>query len=88
MATTTGLVQKLTILPGSSVSMACVWIGPTPSDTELLSVQRSSTDASQVGAFKNSIVDALATAMVSRREVTVGHGDSDAIITSLVIDPV
>jgi len=89
MAQTTGLVQKLSIIPGSgsAAAMACVWIGPTPDNTELLLVQRLSTTSAQAGAFKNSIVDALVTALVSRREVVATHGDSDALITTLAIEP-
>lgn len=85
MAETVGLVQKLSVL--SSVAWACVWIGPTPDNTELLSVIRDSSDAAHVGAFKNSIVDGLVTAQVARREVVATHGDSDALITSLAIEP-
>jgi hypothetical protein len=90
MATTTGLVQRLSIIPGSGseAALACTWIGPNPSSTELLAVRRESVDSPQAGDLKTSIVNALATAQVSRREVTAVHGDSDAIITSLTITPV
>jgi hypothetical protein len=88
MAETAGLIQKLQILPGTgNTSYGCVWIGPTPANTELLFVSRKDSDNAHTGAFKNSMVDALATAMVARREVIATHGDSDAIITMLRIDP-
>jgi len=89
MAQTIGLVQKLIIMPEltSNQALACVWIGPTPANAELLMVNRLDTDSSHAGAFKNSIVDALVTALVSRREVVADHGDSDALITSLTIEP-
>jgi hypothetical protein len=85
MAETAGLVQKLTVLPG--LSMACAWIGPTPTNTELLFVKRDASASAASGSFENSMVDALAAAAVSRREVVAIHGDSSARITSLQIDP-
>lgn len=85
MAETAGLVQKLTVIPGAA--MACAWIGPTPTNTELLFVLRDSADSVDEGAFKSSIVDALMTAVASRREVVAIHGTSDAEITGLRIDP-
>ena len=89
MATTTGLVQRLSIVPGTgdSASVACVWIGPSPSNTELFAVNRLGDDTTQAGDLKTSIVNALATAQASRREVSVVHGDSDGIITSITINP-
>ena len=88
MAQTTGLVQRLTILPGTgSSSFGCVWIGATPTNTELLLIQRMDTDSEHRGAFMNSILDALTTAQVNRREVVAEHGDNDALITNLRIDP-
>ena len=88
MAETAGLVQKLQILPGTgTTSYACAWIGATPSNTALLFVDRKDTDAEHIGAFKNSMADTLATAMVARREVIAIHGTSDSRITGLRIDP-
>ena len=85
MAETAGLVQKLTVIPSSA--LACAWIGPTPANTELLYVKRDAGESPEAGSFENSMVDALADAVVSRREVVAIHGDSDARITSLRIDP-
>ena len=89
MATTTGLVQRLSIVPGTanSASVACVWLGASPSNTELFAVQRLGDDTAQAGDLKTSIVNALATAQASRREVSVVHGDNDGIITSITINP-
>lgn len=89
MATTVGLIQRLSIIPGSdnSAAIACAWIGPSPSNTELFVVQRLSEDSAQAGDLKTSIVNALATAQISRREVSVVHGDSDGIITLVTINP-
>jgi hypothetical protein len=85
MAETAGLVQRLAVLPGSAT--ACAWIGPTITDTELLFVLREAGESAASGAFENSMVDALTAALVSRREVVAIHGDTDARITSLRIDP-
>lgn len=88
MAETKGLVQKLKIIPGAgNSSFACAFIGPSPTNTELLLVLRENTDSAHAGSFKNSMVDALATAMVGRREVVAVHGDTDALITGLRIEP-
>jgi hypothetical protein len=85
MAETAGLVQQMTVLPGSS--LACLWLGPTPTNTELLFVQRDSSETNAEGAFENSMVDALTSAMTARREVVAVHDNNSARITSLRIDP-
>lgn len=88
MAETSGLVQRLTVFPEiGATSMACAWVGPTPTNTELLFVARDDSDPTHVGAFKNSIVDALATAHLGRQEVIAQHGDGDAEITALRFEP-
>lgn len=83
MAETAGLVQRLSILTDS---LTCVWIGPTPDNTEILLVTNdgSSVDAS----FANSMIDALAAASTNYREVVAVHGDSDSTITSVRIEPI
>lgn len=87
MATTSGRVQRLIVIPGSgNSSTACTAIGPTPSNAELLFIQRRATDPDQVGAFKNSMVDALAAALVGRQPVVATHPDTSAEITTLRID--
>ncbi len=86
MAETQGLVQKLKILPDSS--LAFVYIGPTPTNTALLFISRPSSDSPNVGAFKNNMVDAMAAAQVAHREVVAVHGDSSSLITDMRIDPV
>jgi hypothetical protein len=85
MAQTTGLIQYLSVAPSSPV--ACVLIGPSPSNTELLGVTVASGDSAATLAYKSSMIEALATAMIARREVTATHGDSDAIITSVAVNP-
>ena len=84
MAETTGLVQKLNIVP--SVAMACAWIGPTPANTELFFVLREAAEPANTGAFLNNMTDALASAMVTRREVVVIHAVNDARIDGLRIE--
>lgn len=86
MAETKGLVQQLKVTP--ALVIAWVWIGPTPTNTEVLYILRPSDAAANVGEFQNSMVDALAAALVNRREVAAIHGESDAEITTLRIDPV
>ena len=85
MAETAGLIQKLTVFPGSS--LACLWIGPTPTNTELLFVQRDATESAAAGAFENNMVDMLAAAMTARREVVAIHDANSARITGVRIDP-
>jgi hypothetical protein len=85
MAETAGLVQKLTVLPGAQ--LACVWLGPAPSNSTLLFVERESSEAAAEGSFENSMVDAIAAAAVARREIVAYHDDNSSRITSLRIDP-
>jgi hypothetical protein len=72
----------LTIL---EAGIACAWIGPTPSNTAVLFVQRVAADAAHEGAFKNSIVDALTAAQTQHGEVAAGHADNESMITSLSV---
>jgi hypothetical protein len=83
MAQTTGIVQSLTI----STSQACAQIGPSPSNAELLVINITSRDDVAVVAFQTSIIDALAAALASGRPVVATHGDQDAIISQMVINP-
>lgn len=87
MATTTGRVQRFVVIPGSgSTSTACFSVGDTPSNSELFFIQRKDSDSEPLGAFKNSMVDALSTALVGRHPVVVTHGASDAEITQLRVE--
>ena len=89
MATTTGFVQRVTILPllAANIALCCVWIGPTPSNAALLLIRRENTDSDHAGSFKATMVNALVSAMVNRQEVIVTHGDSDSLITTLRVEP-
>ncbi len=84
MATTTGLVQRLTINAGGS---ACVSIGPSPTNVAALTIASDSSDSVATAVFKASMVDALSSAMVERREVTARHGDTDSTITAVELPP-
>lgn len=83
MAQTTGLVQRLTVV---SRTLTCVWIGPTPNNTELLIV--SSDDSPGGSAFAANLVQTLAAAATNYRRVAATHGNSDAKITAVRVDPV
>lgn len=83
MAETTGLVQRLSIL---SDTVTCAWIGPNLTNSEVLVVSNDGTPSDT--AFATSIIQALAAASANYRQVVAVHGDSDAKITSLRIEPV
>jgi hypothetical protein len=83
MAQTTGLVQRLSIL---SPTAACVWIGPRANNAEVLVVTNSGTSADV--AFAGSLIQMLTAASTNFRAVIATHGDADAKITALQIDPV
>lgn len=84
MAETVGLVQELHVF---ETGVACFWIGPTPTITEVLIIQRVSGDSAHVGAFKNSMVDALTSAHLDRQEVIAVHPDNNSTITSVRFEP-
>jgi hypothetical protein len=83
MAETIGLVQRLSILTDT---ITCVWIGPTPDNTEILVVSNDGSTAD--ASFANSMTHALASASTNYREIVAVHGDSDATITSVRIEPI
>jgi hypothetical protein len=83
MAQTTGLVQRLSVL---SATAACVWIGPRPNNAEVLLVTNDGSAADS--AFAGSLIQMLIAASTNFRAVIATHGDADAKITALQIDPV
>ena len=85
MAETTGIVQRLSVIPNAT--LACIWIGPTPTNTEALFIEYQAGDPASRTVYQSSMVDALAAAVVTRREVVAVHGATSARITSLRIDP-
>ena len=84
MATTTGFVQRLTILKSG---LACAFIGPSPTNVAALVVQPAAGDTASDLAWESSIVDGLATAMAARQLVQVTHGDTDARISGVTLGP-
>jgi hypothetical protein len=83
MAETTGLVQRIKIM---SETTTCVWIGPTPNNTEVLLVTNDSS--SQDSGFASTLIQILGAASTNYRQVTAEHGNSDAKITSLRLEPI
>lgn len=83
MAETSGLVQQLAVL---SSTTTCAWIGPTADNATLLVV--TNDGSAPALAFSGSLVHALATAAANYRAVVATHGDNNATITAVRIDPV
>ena len=84
MAMTTGLVQALFTTPiDGGTAHACVFVGPSPANVEILALRRVASDPPVTAAFKGGMLDALAQALASRREVVVGHDDLDSSIYSV-----
>lgn len=84
MATTVGFVQRLLV---QQPSLACALVGPTPTSTAAFFVQGNAGEAPEILAWKASLVDGLTTAMATRQQVQVAHGDSDSAITGLTLSP-
>ncbi len=76
MATTTGFVQRLTLLQDSNLT--CAWVGPSPSSTEAVTVSMSAADTDEVVQYKRSLVEGLTEGLISRRVVEVSHPDDSA----------
>lgn len=81
MAITTGFVQRLSWLrPGPT---ACVWIGPTPTSTELFFIVVRPADSDAEVTFKCGMVSFLVQQQVAGRQVDVWHGDTSSEVTSV-----
>jgi hypothetical protein len=80
MPSVTGFVQRVLIdSSGSQTNTACVFVGPSPANTELLLLKRYAADPPNVGAMKASMLDALTQALGNRREVVVTFVVNDGI---------
>jgi hypothetical protein len=79
MATTTGFVQRVSVLSGGLA--ACVWIGPDPGSTEAFAVEAASTEAEAF--FGQSLINMLVEAQCAGREVAVTHDSGSAVVTSV-----
>ena len=80
MIVTSGLVQKLTIL---KTGYACVLIGPDPTNVEALSISKVNGETTTDLTWKNSMVNALVTAMATRQQLQLKHGDTDPEILTV-----
>ncbi len=85
MATTSGYVQRLTLIQASD--LACVWVGPSPSSTEILTVLMAAGDSEAVVRHKRSLINLLAEAQIARRQVEVQHPDDSAAIDQVSYAP-
>jgi hypothetical protein len=81
MVTTTGFVQRVTLISGSRI--ACIWIGSAPNAAELLWVQMRSGDSDASTEKKRSIIRVLNEAQIAGRQVDVQHGDESSEIDSV-----
>ena len=80
MPSVTGLVQRVLIdSSGTQTNTACIFVGPSPANTELLLLKRNLADPPNIGAMKSSMLDALTQALGNRREVVVTFVVNDGI---------
>lgn len=85
MPTTTGYVQRLTLLQGNRV--ACVWVGPAPSSTEVLTLEMAAGDSEQTMRHKRGMISLLGEAQIACRQVDVLHPDDSAAIDQVAFTP-
>jgi len=72
-------VQRIFIDSGSDG--ACVFVGPTPANVQILLLQRKASDPPHTGAFKSSMLDALGQSLAFRREVAVDYDANSRIFS-------
>jgi threonine dehydratase len=82
MITTTGLVQKLTILKSGR---ACALIGIEPTNVEAFSISVVAGETVDDLTRKSSMIDALVTAMAGRQQLGVTHDDTESEILAVVL---
>jgi hypothetical protein len=69
-----GLIQRVYMDSGSDTqATACVFIGPTPANVQLLLLRREASDPPHRAAFITSMLDGLNQAVASRRDVILNH---------------
>ena len=84
MPLTTGLVQALyTVTPASGSAIACVYVGPSPSNVVLFGLRRQASDTARVNEVKVNMLQLLAQAFASGREVIIGHDAADSAILNV-----
>jgi hypothetical protein len=81
MAETIGFVQS--IQWSRDPPTACVCVGPSPGDSELLLVHVDGHEAQL--AFRASMITGLTRALLSGQEVHVVHGETDPDIVDLTV---
>lgn len=80
MAATTGFVQRVTLASGP---MACLWVGPTPDNADLVFIEVRTTDTDLDIVFKQAMIAFLVQTQVTGRQVTVEFSDTSAEVTTV-----
>jgi hypothetical protein len=83
MPTTSGFVQRLTLLKDSR--LACVWLGPSNDDVEIFTIQLAAAGPEATWAHQRAMIAMLAEAQIGCREVEVTH-DTGSIAIEAVAD--
>jgi len=82
MPSVTGFVQRVLMdTSGTQTNTACIFVGPSPSNTEILLLQHKNTDPPNLAAMKISMLDALTQALAARREVVVGFVTNVGVVS-------
>lgn len=83
MAQTQGLVQRLKLT--DTQILAYAYIGPTPTNTELLIVRSATGLPPDEAAFRGALAEALSGALASRQQVIASHDDNNIEIALLQV---
>jgi len=83
VAETQGLVQRLKLTDTQILAFA--YIGPSPTDTELLIIESAVGEPPDEAAFRGALAEALSAALSSRQQVIASHDDNDIRITLLQV---
>jgi hypothetical protein len=89
MAETRGLVQHYKIrtirLAFLHINVFWIYIGPSPTNTQLFSISFGDSDQPRELAYKRSMATGLQGAMLARREVIVTHPQDSGRIDGIQI---
>jgi hypothetical protein len=83
VAETQGLVQRLKLTDTQILAFA--YIGPSPTNTELLIVESGAGQPPDEAAFRGALAEALSAALSSRQQVIASHDVNDIRITLLQV---
>jgi len=83
VAETQGLVQRLKLTDTQILAFA--YIGPSPTNTELLIVESGAGQPPDEAAFRGAVAEALSAALSSRQQVIASHDVNDIRITLLQV---